>query len=539
MSFYKLPPPWNPGYVIPDYVQAEPPERGTFTTRWLPRGTIPALIPDYLAVPAPQRAGSSLAGSSLGQHSLSGTCFDDHSLSGDALGVNGNASGASFSKYGMKVAKNLIARVQTMPQASRGPVLKKMLAAIDKTLPARAEAHAKAEMKRGVPAPQALKNGIATAVSRGAVGELATLGRRARASAQSGSLRGLGRTHTALGALASLSPRTTDTKPTAPQTLIAGMCGPDGTMIWRGDHWEKKRIGETCGGTYAAGPNSGTSTAGPGGGIVVTDSSGNVIATPVVATPLPPAEALPMIQVGPFQFPKDSTKSTIAWHAGVTAPHLLPEDWQAELRRLFTSSFAGSSKVSTTGYQLDKFVSGLPSSVGNGFLGLVDTIPNKPAWLPIFKAKHPVSGKDYGVFISMRYAPANVPIASATDVTMNITWAEIGDNRAWYEVAWDFIKSIVVTMVDVVADAVVAVKDATCSLLQQPGVDQAALVAAAKDPSLTSAGVTAGVIAGQQLCGGAVAPVLPPIAPASGSSWLLPVAALGGGVLLIYALTQR
>jgi len=57
MSFYHLPNPWNPGYAIPDYVMAEPPERGTFTTKWLPRGTISQVVPDFLAKPGKRLLG--------------------------------------------------------------------------------------------------------------------------------------------------------------------------------------------------------------------------------------------------------------------------------------------------------------------------------------------------------------------------------------------------------------------------------------------------------------------------------------------------
>lgn len=53
MPFYHLPNPWNPHYAIPDYVLAEPPGRGTFTTQWLPRRTISQLMPDFIAKPDP------------------------------------------------------------------------------------------------------------------------------------------------------------------------------------------------------------------------------------------------------------------------------------------------------------------------------------------------------------------------------------------------------------------------------------------------------------------------------------------------------
>lgn len=63
MSFYRLPHPWDPNYAIPKYVMAEPPERGVFVTNWLPRGTIPTLIPDYLAAPGPSGSPKSDLGS--------------------------------------------------------------------------------------------------------------------------------------------------------------------------------------------------------------------------------------------------------------------------------------------------------------------------------------------------------------------------------------------------------------------------------------------------------------------------------------------
>jgi len=96
MSFYQLPHPWNPGFVIPEYVMAEPPERGTFTTQWLPRGTISELVPDYLAKPGRKLLGrndaglsgmGSLGGCTLAGSSLAGHALRGSSLSGDTLGA--------------------------------------------------------------------------------------------------------------------------------------------------------------------------------------------------------------------------------------------------------------------------------------------------------------------------------------------------------------------------------------------------------------------------------------------------------------------
>jgi hypothetical protein len=79
MSFYNLPHPWNPGYVIPEYVMSEPPERGTFTTQWMPRGTIPSIVPDFLAKP-----GKKILGRNDAQLGSLGIC----SLKGDTLGAD-------------------------------------------------------------------------------------------------------------------------------------------------------------------------------------------------------------------------------------------------------------------------------------------------------------------------------------------------------------------------------------------------------------------------------------------------------------------
>lgn len=98
-KFYGLPRPWDPHYAIPDYVMAEPPERGTMTTQWLPRGTISEVIPDY-KLGATKRmdfgmshgkkgAGSalgSLAGSTLGGSTLAGSTLAGSTLAGDTLG---------------------------------------------------------------------------------------------------------------------------------------------------------------------------------------------------------------------------------------------------------------------------------------------------------------------------------------------------------------------------------------------------------------------------------------------------------------------
>jgi len=93
-KFYNMPPSWNPGYAIPDYVMAEPPGRGTFTTKWLPRGSISTLDPSFVADPGKRLLGRNDAGlGSLGDvtigaaSSLAGHTLEGNSLAGDSLGA--------------------------------------------------------------------------------------------------------------------------------------------------------------------------------------------------------------------------------------------------------------------------------------------------------------------------------------------------------------------------------------------------------------------------------------------------------------------
>jgi hypothetical protein len=46
----KIVPPWQSGYVVPDYIKKEPlNQSGAFRTKYLPRRTISASIPNYLS----------------------------------------------------------------------------------------------------------------------------------------------------------------------------------------------------------------------------------------------------------------------------------------------------------------------------------------------------------------------------------------------------------------------------------------------------------------------------------------------------------
>ena len=532
MSFYHLPNPWDPHYAIPRYVLAEPPERGTFTTQWLPRGTIPQVVPDFLAVP--QRRGSTLAKPTLAEHSLKGSSLHGSSLHGDSLGASRyeleplGATAASFPRYGQKVARDLVRRMQALPAKDRANVMRRTLAAIDKTLPARAEKFANEARARGVPVKAALETGIARALSQGAVAEIAALGRRGRLSPQSGSLRGLGRAPTSLGATAVATYGRTDpyaeTKTTT-TTLQAGQCDPQTGLMWTGTAWRRATVAE-----IANNP-----TCKPPPPPAPSDPTAELKRQALQCSRTPDApECQPVgfraVQVGPFQFPADQS-----WSGGDWWGKKLPADWQGWIRRVIGKG----GNVTYGSRQLNAFIDVDPKTLfNNSYVGTSSRTPS-PTWTPVARAKHPDSGKDYGVFLSITYRDPKKAISDPTNIPiLHVIWAPIQKSR--YEAVWDWIEDLAVSIVDVIGDAVNAVKDATCQLLTQPGVEQAAISAAATAPTPTTAGVAAGVVIGQQLCGGAQQQPPPQLPPQQqGGGWMVPLAIAGGGLLLVLALARR
>lgn len=169
-NFYGLPPSWNPGYEIPDYVMAEPPGRGTFTTSWLPRGTISGLVPEFQAVKTAQRIlGRNDAG--LG------------SLGDDTLGVQtsraSSRAGDPIAAYGQKAASWLMHSIKSVPSEHRTAALRAVLDALDPSLWGTIEQRASSLRASGMNAKDALQQAMAQSMSAGMLGEMVAAGRRA------------------------------------------------------------------------------------------------------------------------------------------------------------------------------------------------------------------------------------------------------------------------------------------------------------------------------------------------------------------------
>lgn len=181
MPKYNLPSAWNAGYAIPEYVNAEPPARGTFTTQWLPRGTISEVLPPLMAEPEPlgSLSGSSLAGSTLAGPSLAGD-----SLAGDSLGLQARRLAQPLGAdpvrgYGATAAAWIMKSIARVPQPQRKIAMRALLDAIDPALWGEVERLGEQFRQQGAAPARALEQALAQAMATGVVGELRAIGQRA------------------------------------------------------------------------------------------------------------------------------------------------------------------------------------------------------------------------------------------------------------------------------------------------------------------------------------------------------------------------
>lgn len=573
--------PWlNSGYDVPKYVEAEPPERGVYTTDWLPRGTISQVIPDYLAVA--QRKGSTLA-----KTSLSGTCFDEHTLSGhslgdDTLGNRGNGRGRAAANPA-RAARALLAR------AKSGAQLKQALGAIHRELPARAAQHANAARARGVPAKQALARGITKALSE--------IGSR---SPQAQPLRGLGRTYIGLGADIGVTSKigalntaqmlAQVATPVMPAQPAPGECrlGPDGTpqFIWTVNptgtgYWSRLAAGQTC------------KTVGTGPAPTVRDHTGTAETNPNYVTQggvsVTPTKVM---QVGAFTIPVVRSGGSYKW--GLDSYAKLTAEQAAQIKKQLQKGVQGGNSLrpivpggiafdspNTNGVR-PTMQSGKPTGSAvhtvwgpgdwlttGGWLGTFGFKDGEPYdWrytqtpnfdrtkgVPIAQFNHPDTGAHYGMWMDIApVGPELKPLsAGVIDLATGAEkpWPEYTQrsqmlrfmvapmpDKSWLGDLWDWIKGgvawVVTKFYEGVWDVAEVTSDVLCAMATTPGGLQKA--AAAGGP-YGVAGATAAqlILAGKCPVPNPTPEGLP--GPTSENTWLVPVA-IGVGGLLLYALTR-
>lgn len=490
---YNLPPPWDPGYALPDNVRDEGLERkayvtkwmvrgtydaprvgsggyvlppnvqaegygqGTYTTKWLPRGYYDGRVPHYLnrrpAVIADRRIGPRMRAVTYAPP-VAVQPFDQ----GQAVAVSGTDDlHPVFTNYGERAANILLSAVSGLPQQQAKAKLKMLMDRIDPTLWGRTAELTRRYMAQGLAGIAALRAGLAMAMGSGIAAEIIRTGLSRRAP-QARSLLGLG----CYGCAAAL--------------------GADVA-------------------TFSNAQNVSTLISAQ-------------IASGQQATFAQPAR----LQIGPWQLPATPGQAVTIPVAQLTSAQksTLSNGWAkaaAAYMAIHTSTVPGQidggwSDLSTVGLGSGK----IPANVINGST-------------PTFKFTNPNDGK----LATITVRSAGTAAVPAISLVWNYyTGAITTLIKALVELAAAVIK-------DVIAPILGEVGNLACDLLGNPVITLAAAGAAASAGAPPQAGATGASIA-QQACGKAPPPAIP---VSSDSSIMLPVAIIGGAALLAVLLSSK
>lgn len=540
------------GYVVPQYVLDEGYGQGAIVTKWSPRGSyFGPKIPSFLSNPPNKVVAQSVAPNGWKQYTIA-SGVPTQGL-GDSYMQTTRGSGgrramgddtpmpAGYAQFGHDAATTLISAVRKLAPASRKQALKKALNTIDKSLWTRTATIANRYQAQGMSPAQALHAGLSRAMSTGLAAEVVHTGQKRQRPAAKGLL-GLGcYGRAAISALGdTVVSKAGSTVSTGLQTNLftnagpaVGECTSDGAMIWAIDptsgtgFWRRLRVGESCATTGAYTVTVG----GAQGGITGADGTGGA--------PPPPDPNAQVLQAGPFSIPLNVASWTVHWSGK------LPADWQAfilpELAHDCSNCAITSMENATSGHvmgALSDFFDNLPTQVnkdlvgrqmtilgtgpqGNGLpLGSVQYTVAEPDQ-PIVLVKRPDNGDLWGVYMSfVPTDPTKAWDSSTNPFVLQLRWLPRPKG------VWDWIKTILGVIVNAIGDALDAIGNAACGLLQSPAgvVGGAAVGAVIGGPVGAKAGAT-GAAAAASACNSPPPPVV--VAPSRG--WLLPVAIVGMG----------
>jgi hypothetical protein len=496
---YNLPPPWDPGYALPDnvrdeglqrhafvtkqmprgtyddvvvgtggyvvpqYVLDERTGRGTFTTKWMPRGTYNGPKVPYWLNQRP---------TSVQRHVAKGV--RQVTFSGDER----------YEQAGFDMAQRIMAQVASLPPSSRKSAMRRILDRIDPTLWDRVAAQARQYVAQGMSASQALLRGLAAGLASSSAPSSAALG--------------------ADMPFIQAAPRTA----TAPSSSSAVCQNPLPGFTWDAtmNAWRRPKVGETpqpYPGTLT-GPAC-TPVARTGAGTVVVTDTKTGATTGGVIKPRAPMPTK-FLAVGPdtFMVPVDSAEK---FQVTVHDPKQLPAQWAQWIAGAWAQG-TSSNNFFGQNEKLPKDMSDMKGWFDR--LGLDMSAKYNLARVggtqACFAFTHPVDGKDWGLYCTLRRLQG-VPVLSMYVKPKPKNW---------------FMR-LVAKIVNTISDAIHWVGDEICDLITTPGAAQGA--AAAGGPAGAAAAVGATMIAAKK-CGSK--PVDVPVIPQVS---MMPVV-LGGAALL-------
>lgn len=563
---YNLPPFWSPGYALPSNVRVEDLQRGTFTTRqqprgsyddptvgdggyavpnyvlntpygqgalvtkWMPRGTVGIPVPHYLQKPPAQILAQTKASGDGTNYEIGPAIQSVHAGATDP-----------FTSYGKKVADQVLSSVQALPKQHRKNAMRALFDKIDPRLFNRVQATASKAARAGLPPQRALHHAIATEFRGGMLRELHAIGTtgRVKTASQVGlgcwgcAAVGMGDDTTAPMKVlrgAGLMAVAVDTTPAVGSWQRIPVAGaPAGAWTACGYYWVG--TGNPLSGptttcppvrTGGTGSPTGQQKLPPCGSL---DANGNAIA-PCDATGT--AGFAGTVTVGPFTFsvggggtgtgtvidnrnsftsPTQLSQAQHDWLVSKIKGHVAHDPDNGKYAILQTWFPDGDGQWYSSAQTID---SDYKSSNGglypvNPIEGNIDT----------------PSGK-YGVFLFICGANCD-----GGQPMLRLAFAPMS---AATFTGWSQAGSAIGGFVQGVAGAI---GDLGCALLKNPFAGTAAAAA-------SGGAAAAGTQIGANICGGGQGPGLPPPPPppVGGIGWGT-IAAVGGGLALVYLMTHK
>jgi len=587
------------GYAVPQYVKDEGYGQGTLTTKWAPSGSYPGKRIPYFLNQRPQTvADQPLPGGgqkvTIQRASMNGL--------GGLGGIQSEpAMPNPFETYGQRAATALMNHMTRLPPAHRKAVLKATLDRVDPKLWKRTAQLATQYHNQGMPASQALHQGLAHAMSSGIAAEIVNTGLR-RQAPQPRSLLGLGcygcaialgltPVHEADGGGSTGGGFATPTSTPAPQPVpapVATPITPPSTTV---------PIVSTPSPSSASDPSTWT-CAPPAGFRWVPDTfaaDGKTVVTPGhwqrlakgESPGFAPCNIGPVVVrsqtddaywLGPFGFTKDklnrnwgigTPSATLAnrmappdlmivnpnWMAAFTPPPAgspvirMTQDIATWLHNRLTEAKDDLGNTDTPVHFTDNNeVWGFPEADAAGWfkaLGIDSTTPLRMHVLagmrttvnPIIKTKHPVTGKDMVLHLMLRQADLTKAWDVKTNPLVLKVWLSNVPDPSLFQSIWNLIAFVPMTVAMPLGEVAVAGATALASLACDLLNNPAAAAAASAGAVAMGAPPQAGA-AGVSIAKQACGgPPPPPPPPAP--SLLLPLAIAGGVLATALLLTRK
>lgn len=560
---YNLPPPWDPGYALPDNVRDEGLQRRGFVTKQMPRGTYDQpevgtggyVVPQYVMDEGYGQGTFTTKWEPRGEYDGGKIPYwlnnrpkvlSERKLRGGGRAitmaapvmVRPNDQGSAtamfglpeaplppqFVNYGEQAADVIINRVAGFPKAQRPAALRSMMDRLDRTLWNRTQAIAAQLVRQGMTPGQAFRPALVRALSAGIAAQVIRAGQTGVAP-KSGPLLGLGGDQGLFGLGATGTMISVGTGANAATTgstnLQASYVTCPGRVLVTTDRDATGVLIPPYWTNNLSGAHKGEPDYfGPGPCPVVTSGGAGGITGDVAAGQAAPWTG-PMFQAGPFLFPYKEGAKLLFMPSTITPEQkasILDAIAKASSRVFAMQALAtggGSvTGVNTSGYQIDNDSITRMFGTGNNRIMARDVASGS---VPLFRVKDSSTGKYWGLVLGDLGTPEK-PGFTLKLVSWNVNW--LGK-------LVDGITEFIGMVIDVLGDL-------ACSLINKPGASTT--LASTGNPYGVAAAVGVEAVKSQGVC----APTAPaPPMPQPSSFPILPVAIAGGALVAVVLLMKK